>query len=131
MKYKFRGKNIDTGEWVYGGHVVAEGRSFIYPEDVSIFIDERFIFPEEYISGFVEVIPETVGQFTGEFDEKKVKIFEGDIVRGKDGFGDIATAEVKYMGGSYYPLGEGEFYWTNIHVIGNVHDNPELIKEQK
>ena len=80
-----------------------------------------------------EVIPSTVGQFTGLTDKNGNKIFEGDIVQGawETSFAvyydsdylqfrakvkDNYTREIDYYGNSNY-----------IEIIGNIHDNPELL----
>lgn len=66
---KFRGKRVDTKEWIYGDLCVAQmdGKAAISTNSIGLFV----------------VIPETVGQFTGLIlDEGLTPIFEGDIISG-------------------------------------------------
>ena len=78
---------------------------------------------------FVEVDPETVGQYTGAIDKNNRKMFEGDIV--EDICGGIGTIVYQkdecafYVDlGDTYDTVDGKLYT----VIGNVYDNPELLK---
>jgi len=79
-----------------------------------------------YVVGMHEVITETVGQFTGLLDKNGEMIFEGDI----DDVGWIVCFEhgvfcikQKLTSITYIPLSE----INNINIIGNIHDNPELL----
>ena len=119
----FRGKT-DKGEWVYG-------------DLFKVFDDGSFIHDGKCHS--VKVIPETIGQYTGLTDKNGTKIFEGDIVhiseRGKSVNGKIIF-ENAYCGG-WLVADETEkskcslAMRNDVEVIGNIHDNPELLKERE
>lgn len=75
-KILFRGKRVDNGEWVYGYAVKG------CDKDNQMFIAQSIGIG--FFTGGIsakEVIPETVGQFTGVYDKSDNKIFEGDIVK--------------------------------------------------
>jgi uncharacterized phage protein (TIGR01671 family) len=84
---------------------------------------------------------ETVGQYTGLTDKNGKKIFEGDVIEYFDNWGDVKTSPVLWRG-EYYPAfdTEDEIFEcansivellddseANVKVIGNIHDNPELL----
>ena len=93
-----------------------------------------------------EVDPETVGQFTGLYDKNGKKIFEGDIViydntpynaYGHKVIGEIVwhkwawKCRYKEYGSTYhYAIGAEDFFGPKSEVIGNIHDNPELMRAQ-
>ena len=120
----FRGKRTDNGEWV-------EGSLVYWPGDNQI--GTIVCFEEEDEAGFVigthiEVDLSTVGQFTSLTDNNGRKIFEGDIIR--DPYG--RTKAVEFYNGRYYPfIAFPDFNCWNEReclVIGNIHDNPELLE---
>ena len=130
---KFRGKRTDTNEWVYGDlkHIHDTGWSFIFVEGLS---DEDK--DEEYM-----VIPETVGQFTGLIDENGTDVFECDILASNNQYtsppricevyycDEKAVFRVKYEPHQYYDeLFTFIMFNNNFEVIGNIHDNPELLE---
>jgi uncharacterized phage protein (TIGR01671 family) len=128
----FRGKRADNGEWLYGYLVKHNGRCYIYYEEPDEMCQTgNWLFNND-------VIPESVGQYTGLTDKNGTKIFEGAIVK----FGDMVGI-INYNTGCYcvktnkpdwmsrnnpavdIVLNE---YPNEIEVIGNIHDNPELLK---
>lgn len=122
----FRGKRKDNGEWVYGFAIFADNKAFILNnakvEFVKGFNENRLNFV------LIEVIPETVGQFTGLTDTIGKKIFEGDIIKNSINW----KCRVEYAEASLYPfVAYPDFCSWNAEeceVIGNIHDNPELMK---
>ena len=120
----FRGKRIDSGEWEYGGCVFTENKvCLIYNQTHSI--DLQGCTVEE----------NSVGQYTGLTDKNGKKIFEGDICRMKadrlKGYGAIifmgsafVLCDKTHKQTRYYPLyPDGQFT-----VVGDIHDNPELLE---
>lgn len=128
---KFRGKRIDNGEWVEGTPVWSiNNRCYmIIRAEESEQID--FLCQVEY----VEVDKETVGQLTGVKDKKEIEVYEGDILT--DEFSSIGVLE--WQNGCFVVnFGDVEILQMSdcfddsyqMCVIGNIHDNPELLKTE-
>ena len=133
----FRGKREYDNEWVYG-HLVIESNEQ-QPIIVSILTFDDYEddeVDEQNIRDFYYyyVIPETVGQYTGLTDKNGRKIFEGDIVKystNKVGIINYGTAcfSVQDTKSRNNPALDIIFAdYSNVEVIGDIHDNPELLK---
>ncbi len=133
----FRGKRRSNSKWVEGfylKHTTQTGERL-----------ENFLY-EPYTDVEYNVIPETIGQFTGLTDKNGTKVFEGDIIAYEDEspvLGEyhdcffMNRGEIRFCDGGFYftnsiaatmedlLLGDGKL---NCEVIGNIHDNPEMFK---
>ena len=140
----FRGKCKDSGKWYEGYYVHLHKTTYCFKEDYDRNPDNdmhQIIFEEMMDWGLpnqhfrVDVLPETVGQYTGLTDKNGKKIFEGDIVRlyHFDGFEEIgaigwSNIDVRYKFASHDCFAYGIDVTDVFEVIGNIHDNPELLK---
>lgn len=115
----FRGKRLDNGELVYGyllDEINGSKPVIIQSADME---DDCSISWE-----YSHVDPATIGQYTGLTDKNGMRIFEGDVVRIQS-----KNYEVKYLLGQFFvgmnmPIAYKRF---ECKVIGNIHDNPELL----
>lgn len=135
----FKAKRIDNGEWVEGYYVYCRKRHYILPVlNKAIGFDER---EDEW----VEVDPDTLCQYTGLTDKNGRKIWENDIVNCWTciDIGDFANyrVEIGYVEMNYGSFGlhriqddtycrpfKDYFEGYNLHIIGNIFDNPELLE---
>ena len=115
----FRGKRLDNGEWV-------TGKMYRIARDLN-----PFIMLEDKHGCSYEVDEETVGQYTGLKDKhgkNGKRIFEGDILSFRAG----RTHVVRFEDGAFI-LEDSAIpipFAIKSEIIGNVHDNPELLKEE-
>lgn len=137
----FRGKRIDNGEWVEG--------YLIHDETCNTHIPYiGYLFDGGHDIDVAEIIIGTVGQFTGLTDKNGKKVFEGDILKFTD-----TNADYEWIGRLEFGNPNAEYNWgfqlvyisgtkantdtlmwfdmeetgAYSEVIGNIHDNPELL----
>ena len=129
----FRGKTL-SGKWV-------EGIYSPYNWDIDLVRENK---PQIIILSenkddiddglWCDIIPETAGQYTGLTDKNGVKIFEGDIVRAITRLTDIYVEAVTFKNGAFWYKNwswvKFGFKFEKTEVIGNIHDNPELLKKE-
>ena len=124
----FRGKQIDTGVWVEG-FFCNENCDSVF----SLMYEQANII-KKGTGYWYSVIPNTVGQYTGLTDKNGKRIFEGDIVKGKDTLlkGLEIFGYIDHQDGTFVIVGDlmRHYRWLDyeVEVIGNIHDNSELMK---
>lgn len=127
----FRGKLKSNDEWSFGNLNVSLRAIVIITPD------------KTPIGKYGQIIPETVGQFTGLTDKNGKKIFEGDIIRQVNSYDNLEmTGVVRFSKSSQfvishtytekencYKRGKKKAFAikTNCEIIGNIYDNPELL----
>ena len=137
----FRGKRVDNGEWIEGYLVKLGRESFSDPERYGVCNKAVPLGGSGvcYNLRIDEVIPETVGQYTGLIDKNGKKIFEGDILSFSDrlvyvnwhdycGCWDCSYIKAVKGKATLHEDRSPDKWRYNAVVIGNIHDNPELLK---
>lgn len=139
----FRGKDIISGAWVQG--LLMMKSDPVYEDEKLYYILRQERYEDGMLSSFAtwyEVKPKTVGQYTGLKDINGKRIFEGDIIQlSRGGFrnrGVVIYSEDNARYGIIDARKELNFSFLHvpfvrdyrITVIGNIHDNPDLLEVQ-
>lgn len=152
----FKAKRADTGEWVEGYYIYHINRTICPIGDSIKPEDEQHVIMQDGFSDWnmprdtvhFDIAPETLCQYTGLKDKNGKRIWENDIVLLREEIQDYEwKAAVKFgnpnreynWGWQLVPVGECEMnkdilLWidmdiANCEVIGNIFDNPELIRQ--
>jgi len=140
-KIKFRGLTRD-GVWEYGYYFMFEERAFIIPRTRAVFIQTTG--GTMNLRDFIEVIPETIGQYAALKDKNGIEIWEGDLVKYNkskrvaviewdNSSAMFAMNVLTPKGIRLYQMRNGYAEYAkndrlyHHKVIGNIHQNPELL----
>lgn len=131
-RFLFRGKRKDNGKWVEGNLLYTRTTTFGVVTEICT------------LEMSYQVIPETVGQCTGLKDKNGKPIFEGDIIKTKEYGRDIGHSNVNNFDIFKVIYEPAVFRLENVRrgfnlvgngndfeIIGNIHDNPELLEVEK
>ncbi len=118
-EHKYRGKRRDNGEWAYGYLFKSWERCYILWGTTN------------RVPDMVEVDPETVGECTNLTDKNSKEIYEGDILYDSGEYYSPVIWSKEYAGWfiQTYDGPEPLYEQGNVIIIGNIYDNPELLKE--
>jgi len=136
-----RGKCVNTGEWVKGRFVFLRGFNDERKTSARIYKTLAETDCGDFYPDWYEVMPDTVGEFTGLFDRNGKMIFEGDLLRtkkygvciGQSNVNDYDTFFVVYRPGGFRLERNNPDRGFNLtdsiglEIVGNIYDNPELL----
>ena len=143
-EYKFRGKEIDTGKWIYGGLFKEPAPPQCFEKTLEdkywiVYPNPRYMpdwnLPYEMVR--TDVDKKTIGQYTGLHDKNGKEIYEGDIIQHEDITKGLVRYSEKYAQYILVETGSvkdefeslGDYNMEVFEVIGNEWDNPELLEE--
>ncbi len=126
---KFRGKDLETGEWVYGSlfQSLEQYPAIAKPKPTA---DGKLFYCLTVVDA------DTVGQYTGLKDRDGKEIYEGDTVGYRFTDSSFVTGKVVWWGarcGFYIRTRENDYYELTEHcqAIDTFHDNPELLEDEQ
>lgn len=126
-EHLYRGKRVDNGDWVYGFYW-NRGK---FAHCIKV-IDEN-----GNLIGDYEVISKTICEFTGLTDKNGNKIFEEDILKARHNSHPylVSYEECRFKieddVGNRVKMTQDAINWLEVELIGNIHDNPELLEKTK
>tara|TARA_B100000609_G_scaffold197744_1_gene195756 strand:+ start:1868 stop:2338 length:471 start_codon:yes stop_codon:yes gene_type:complete len=152
-RFIFRGKRVDNGAWVYGflSFIYVDGKN----ENGFIYTNKAQIYSQQDARSY-EVLLDTVGQCAGFKDKNNRLVFDGDLFVIENVYPFFSEGENNYIGQVEYVEGKDFMAWYyelhcinsnlrgcacgeqlsnvanyGIKIIGNIHENPELMEVYK
>ena len=138
----YRGIPINGKDFLYGWYAEVENKHFIVQSDAALLrrtISDFGTIFGDVITNFVEVIPETVGQDTGLKDKNGTDAYFGDLEKFKkiQGIWEIRWDSIRCRGFLYRLDKDGTSHYLSAElikagkIIGNIHQNPDLLENSK
>ena len=134
----FRGKRKDNRGWVFGYYAIIGDKHAIIKKEMETYLACDHNYEKRVGSEVVQVIPQTVGQFTGFYDKNGFRIFDGDILRSRydeDNPDDVSYELVQWEGNGWYSGKVNieddlrqDMLTEYSELAGNIWDNPELLE---
>ena len=147
-RHLFHGKRLDNGEWIKGsllrteplmkrGKQIHNGETLICKKaeikGCGYCVQEHWT--DSCDTGGIAVDPATIGQCTGELDNQGILIYEHDILGDEDGGTCVVVWNakrccwgIKFAKSDFICHLEGVHVVKGVKIIGNIHDNPEMLK---
>lgn len=143
----FKAKSIQTGEWVEGYYFKMSETNYSFKDDhICESVSEHHYILQKGTTSWglptqavqIEIVSETLCQFTGLCDKNGNKIWENDILRLDDG--TVLKVSWHHFKASWVISKKGWLYNhffgeavepEDIEAIGNIYDNPELLQEER
>lgn len=131
----FRAKRIDNGEWTEGYVFELQPGQYMICDRIQYDRPSTLPVWEFFRYCTHEIVPETLCQYTGLTDKNGNRIWENDIIKHEisDTIGTVKWYQEDYVGWCVDDtiIDEQQFtdeMWNECEVIGNIFDNPELLK---
>ena len=137
----FRGKRANGAGWVFGYYAIIGDKHAIIKKEMDTYFSCDHNYEKRTGSEVIQVLPQTVGQFTGFYDKNGFRIFDGDILRSRydeDNPDDVSYELVQWEGNGWY---SGKWNIEDdlrqdmlseySELAGNIHDNPELMEVEE
>lgn len=146
-KYKFRGKSLTNGKWVVGDSIKYTENASENGTEILTYIGSRVENARKVgAMKWIPVDPENVGQYSGLLDRHSKEIYEGDVITVRGDYPRVILWDKVSWAIMPCELYNDKHFWVmniqhpgndwweefadEMEVIGNVHDNPELLKER-
>ena len=134
----FRGKEVEYDDWLEGYYAIVGDKHVIIRKELDTYYSPDHDYEERRGAEIVQILPQSVGQFTNFYDKRGKKIFEGDILKyvipDPPHADSVGYAEVIWDNGWKLQFRGHEPEETDqedlskyTEIVGNIWDTPELL----